>query len=271
MVKQPSCLIRSSTDLLFFVDIGVGLPAEEASDRLGKVLSEYAYRIQWRKYFREEIFPRLMTFCPDFLFISAGFDAHRKDSINQGYIALTEEDFEWVTHNLVKIANTCCGGRIVSVLEGGYQLGGEYCSAFAQSAKAHVRSLSLNSSCRSLFSIADCQAETKLEEAHLEELEKQREQLILRKEQSVKLKQLQSLLQQEQAVTAEQLHTDHISAAEGTSVEVKENASSAISCELDVKDETTGRKRRRPQVSHPLPTCSSCCHMLIHQSMTLLC
>jgi hypothetical protein len=110
--------------------------------------------------------------------------------------------------------------------------------------------LSLNSSCRSLFSIADCQVETTLEEAHLEELEKQREQLILRKEQSMKLKQLQSLLQQEQqAVTAEQVHTDHISAAGETSVEVKETASSATSCELEVKDETTGRKRRRPQVS----------------------
>lgn len=241
----------------------MGLPAEEASDRLGKVLSEYAYRIQWRKYFREEIFPRLMTFCPDFLFISAGFDAHRKDSINQGYIALTEEDFEWVTHNLVKIANTCCGGRIVSVLEGGYQLGGEYCSAFALSAKAHVRSLSLNSSCRSLFSIADCQAETTLEEAHLEELEKQRERLILRKEQSVKLKQLQSLLQQEQqTVTAEQLHTDHISAAGETTVEEKEAVSSATSsCELEVKDETTGRKRRRPQVSHPVAAVVTCSYI----------
>ena len=49
-----------------------------------------------------------------------------------------EEDFEWVTDKLVQIANTCCSGRIVSVLEGGYQLGGEYCSAFAQSAKVRA-------------------------------------------------------------------------------------------------------------------------------------
>lgn len=46
-----------------------------------------------------------------------------------------EEDFEWVTEKLVQIANSCCEGRIVSVLEGGYQLGGEFYSAFAQSAK----------------------------------------------------------------------------------------------------------------------------------------
>lgn len=77
----------------------------------------------------------MMDFKPDFLFISAGFDAHKKDTINSGYIALVEEDFAWVTEKLVQIANSCCGGRVVSVLEGGYQLGGEHCSAFAQSAK----------------------------------------------------------------------------------------------------------------------------------------
>jgi acetoin utilization deacetylase AcuC-like enzyme len=50
-----------------------------------------------------------------------------------------EEDFEWVTDKLVQLANRCCEGRVVSVLEGGYQLGGEYCSAFAQSAKVRPR------------------------------------------------------------------------------------------------------------------------------------
>ena len=49
-----------------------------------------------------------------------------------------EEDFEWVTEKLVQIANSCCEGRVVSVLEGGYQLGGEYYSAFAQSAKVII-------------------------------------------------------------------------------------------------------------------------------------
>ena len=53
--------------------------------------------------FRDEIFPRLMTFQPDMIFISAGFDAHKKDTINAGYIALVEEDFEWITANLVSV------------------------------------------------------------------------------------------------------------------------------------------------------------------------
>jgi hypothetical protein len=52
-----------------------------------------------------------------------------------------EEDYEWVTANLVKIANSTCDGRIVSALEGGYQLGGEFCSSFAKSVKTHVSTL----------------------------------------------------------------------------------------------------------------------------------
>ncbi len=56
-------------------------------------------------------------------------------------VSQVEEDFEWVTDNLVQIANSCCGGRVVSALEGGYQLGGEFSSAFAKSVKAHVSCL----------------------------------------------------------------------------------------------------------------------------------
>jgi len=75
------------------LDIGVELPRGEAEQDRGKALAELNYRIQWRKYFRDEIFPRLMQFKPDFLFISAGFDAHKKDTINGGYISL-------VTHRI---------------------------------------------------------------------------------------------------------------------------------------------------------------------------
>lgn len=116
------------------LDVGVPLPESDES-------GSGTYRHEWRNYFRNEIFTRLMEFKPDMIFISAGFDAHRKDTINAGYIALVEEDFEWVTTNLVRIANSCCEGRIVSALEGGYQTGGEYCSAFAKSVKAHVLAL----------------------------------------------------------------------------------------------------------------------------------
>jgi acetoin utilization deacetylase AcuC-like enzyme len=71
--------------------------------------------------------------------ISAGFDAHRKDAINMGYLGLVEEDYEWVTRHLVRIANSTCNGRVVSVLEGGYKIQGGLVSAFARSVAAHVR------------------------------------------------------------------------------------------------------------------------------------
>ena len=66
--------------------------------------------------------------------ISAGFDGHRQDPLAQ--LNLTEGDFDWATRELVAIADACCEGRLVSSLEGGYDLDG-----LAKSAVAHVRVL----------------------------------------------------------------------------------------------------------------------------------
>jgi hypothetical protein len=77
--------------------------------------------------------------------IPPGFDAHAKDELNLGYLAVIETDFEWITDELVKIANSCCDGRVVSVLEGGYKIQGGVTSAFAQSVASHVRALHKNS------------------------------------------------------------------------------------------------------------------------------
>ena len=74
-----------------------------------------------------------------------------------------EDDFYWVTEKLVQIANSCCEGRIVSALEGGYQLGGEYSSAFAKSVYAHIQALSNGSKSLSQYSDAKSEAE-KVEE-----------------------------------------------------------------------------------------------------------
>ena len=132
------------------------------------------YRHQWRNYFRHEVFPRLMAFKPDMIFISAGFDAHRKDLINSGYIALVEEDFDWVTTNLVRIANSCCEGRVVSALEGGYQTGGEFCSAFAKSVKTHVIALERGVANLSEYSQEHADRECDIERALIEEAEARR-------------------------------------------------------------------------------------------------
>jgi len=96
---------------------------------------------KWRAMYKEKVFPRLLEFNPDFIFLSAGFDAHEKDQLNADYALLDENDYKWLTENIVTIANTCCEGRIVSVLEGGYKITGCLISPFAQSVAAHVRAL----------------------------------------------------------------------------------------------------------------------------------
>ena len=95
----------------------------------------------WKRSWRDKIFPALVKFDPDLIILSAGFDAHRKDDINFSYIGIQEKDFEWITDQVVQVANKCCNGRIVSVLEGGYRIQGNVVSAFARSVAAHVRAL----------------------------------------------------------------------------------------------------------------------------------
>jgi acetoin utilization deacetylase AcuC-like enzyme len=80
------------------------------------------------------ILPRIEAFSPDVVVISAGFDAHRRDVL--GNLNLIEADYAWVTLRLMDIAKRRCGGRVVSVLEGGYHLDG-----LARSVAAHVLAL----------------------------------------------------------------------------------------------------------------------------------
>jgi acetoin utilization deacetylase AcuC-like enzyme len=77
---------------------------------------------------------RLEAHAPQMIFISAGFDAHRSDDLGQ--MGLVEQDFVWITSRIMDVARRHAGGRIVSCLEGGYNLG-----ALARSAEAHVRVL----------------------------------------------------------------------------------------------------------------------------------
>jgi acetoin utilization deacetylase AcuC-like enzyme len=78
--------------------------------------------------------PRLEAFRPELVLISAGFDAHRED--NLGQMGLVEGDYAWITQQLMDLANRHAKGRIVSCLEGGYNL-----DALARSVEAHVRVL----------------------------------------------------------------------------------------------------------------------------------
>jgi acetoin utilization deacetylase AcuC-like enzyme len=89
---------------------------------------------EFRAAFDEVILPALDRFQPELLMISAGFDAHHRDPLAS--IDLDEDDFAWATRALADIADRHSGGRIVSLLEGGYDL-----TALAASAAAHVRVL----------------------------------------------------------------------------------------------------------------------------------
>jgi acetoin utilization deacetylase AcuC-like enzyme len=89
---------------------------------------------EFRAVYEERILPALDAFRPDFLVISAGFDAHRNDPL--GGVMLIEDDFAWVTRRLLDVGDKHARGRVVSVLEGGYDLTG-----LAMSAAVHVREL----------------------------------------------------------------------------------------------------------------------------------
>jgi len=89
---------------------------------------------EFREAFESVVLPSLRRFSPDLVIISAGFDAHRSDPLAN--LNLTEADYQWVTRKLVDVARERNGGRVVSVLEGGYDL-----SALGSSAAAHVKIL----------------------------------------------------------------------------------------------------------------------------------
>ncbi len=89
---------------------------------------------EFRRAWEGRILPALSAFAPEFLIVSAGFDAHADDPLAQ--LRLVEDDYAWVTAKLLEVAKACCGGRVVSSLEGGYDL-----AALAASAAAHVRVL----------------------------------------------------------------------------------------------------------------------------------
>ncbi|HEY6980530.1 histone deacetylase family protein [Reyranella sp.] len=89
---------------------------------------------EFRAGWSERILPRLDRFAPELLIVSAGFDAHKRDPLAQ--LRLETDDFRWITEQLMSIADRHGKGRVVSALEGGYDL-----EALAAATAAHVRAL----------------------------------------------------------------------------------------------------------------------------------
>ena len=88
----------------------------------------------FRAAFENRILPRLSDFQPELIVVSAGFDAHMRDPLAN--LNLVEADFFWATQKIMEVADQCADGRVVSLLEGGYDL-----EALANSAAAHVTAL----------------------------------------------------------------------------------------------------------------------------------
>ena len=112
-------------------------PGTGEDGRRGNILNAtvpaMAPRESWRRAF-EKLMAPLDSFGPDLILVSAGFDAHAADPL--AHQALEAEDFAWATRAILEIARARCGGKVVSSLEGGYDL-----QALGRSATAHVRAL----------------------------------------------------------------------------------------------------------------------------------
>jgi len=100
---------------------------------VNRTVKPYAAREAWRRAF-DQLMVEVDGFHPDLILVSAGFDAHDRDPLAQQQ--LEDEDFAWATRSILSVARARCGGRVVSSLEGGYDL-----EALGRSAVAHVRAL----------------------------------------------------------------------------------------------------------------------------------
>ncbi len=131
---EPRALFVSSHQMPLWP--GTGAPDERGAhdNVLNLPLPPGADGARFRAVWEREALPRIDAFRPELVLISAGFDAHRADPLAQ--LALGTPDFEWITRQLCDIADRYAGGRVVSALEGGYDL-----DALAASVAAHVRVL----------------------------------------------------------------------------------------------------------------------------------
>jgi acetoin utilization deacetylase AcuC-like enzyme len=113
---------------------GTGRPDETGAGNIHNAIAPPGGAPEtWRKAF-ESLMAPLDAFAPDLILISAGFDAHARDPLAEQN--LEAEDYAWATRAILSVARARCGGRVVSSLEGGYDL-----QALGQSALAHVRAL----------------------------------------------------------------------------------------------------------------------------------
>jgi len=132
--NDPSVLFCSTHQMPLFPGTGAKDETGVANNVVNAPLSANSAGEYFREAMKSRVLPALENFRPDFVLISAGFDAHHRDPLAQ--INLVGDDFDWVTGRIMDIAGKYASNRLVSVLEGGYDLEG-----LAESAGLHIARL----------------------------------------------------------------------------------------------------------------------------------
>jgi acetoin utilization deacetylase AcuC-like enzyme len=131
---DPTVMYCSTHQMPLFPGTGASGERGEHDTIVNAPLASGDGGAKFRAAFENLILPQIRTFAPELMIISAGFDAHRRDPLAS--LELDATDFGWVTRKLMDAAHASAGGRIVSVLEGGYDLQG-----LQESVAEHVAAL----------------------------------------------------------------------------------------------------------------------------------
>lgn len=131
---EPRALFISSQQIPLYPGTGAASERGGSNNVLNLPLPPGSGGVEMRRVYQAQAFDRLRGWQPELILISAGFDAHVDDPLAN--LAWTEEDFAWLTRSLCDIADEVCAGRVVSTLEGGYDL-----PALAASVAVHVTEL----------------------------------------------------------------------------------------------------------------------------------
>ena len=132
--NEPNCLFISIHQKMLFPHTGLEEETGVNDNILNIPVSPFSTGSNLRNLFDEAVIPKLISFDPDILMISAGFDGHINDQISQ--TCWLTEDYTYITKKLKSFANKNCKSRIVSSLEGGYEL-----NSLAECFEAHVKAL----------------------------------------------------------------------------------------------------------------------------------
>jgi acetoin utilization deacetylase AcuC-like enzyme len=133
-LRREDVLFCSTHQFPFYPGTGAAHEKGPKDNILNASLPHGADGTAFRRAMQDAILPAVMRFAPEMIFISAGFDAHEADPL--AGLCFREGDYGWISSELCKIAKETAKGRVVSTLEGGYDL-----AALAASAGAHVKAL----------------------------------------------------------------------------------------------------------------------------------